>query len=356
MSSVISIEPVSDARWDEFVRRQASAPVYHLRAWAQILSHAYRYRPRCLAVEEPTGSLSAVMPLYYGRGLFSGPRLSSMPVARVGGPLGPRCDEISLMARACELIASGEAKRLIVRSATPGLEAHVAGLTAVPDMPTWRMQLPADEDGLRALIRKRSKNMARSIAKAEKSELVVEEADTPAELRRFYRLYLATMRKHGALPRPFAQLAAEQRLLSDDGVFRLWVARLNGEIVAGAVFHAFADTMELLYASSDPAALRFAPNHALYWHAMRWAIASGYRCFDFGGAVEGTSLAEFKRRWGAEPMPIWHYEYARNGDPSPRAGSTAPAQDALPSRLQTVVTRTPTPVLRVVAPLVYRYL
>lgn len=56
------------------------------------------------------------------------------------------------------------------------------------------------------------------------------------------------------------------------------------------MFHAFGDALELIYNASEPESQAHAPNFALYWEAMRWAIEAGFRRFDFGGALEGTSL------------------------------------------------------------------
>lgn len=351
----IAIDPSRDARWDAFVRRQKASTAYHLGAWTKVLRGAYGYRPRYIALETPPGELASVMPLFYGRGVWTKARLTSMPVARLAGPLGGSEDQqAALLEHVCTLVDASRVQRLVMRSTAADYVRCCPRLDRFVDQPTWRVALPEDEDSLRAQLRASSKNVARSIVKAEKAGVTVREAGESADLRRFYSLYLKTMRKHGALPRSFRQLALARRHLGPE-VFKLFVAELDGEILAGGVFHAFGDTLELLYNASEPGSSGYAPNFALYFSSMRWAVESGFRTFDFGGALEGTSLGDFKRRWGAEPVAIWRYEY-------PTSAGAANGADARPtvsatdsSRLAPLLQRSPLALTRLLGTAAYRY-
>ena len=51
------------------------------------------------------------------------------------------------------------------------------------------------------------------------------------------------------------------------------------------------------------------PNQVLYWEAMRYGIANGYRLLDFGRSARGDGTFEAKRQWGANPVQLhWIYE------------------------------------------------
>jgi peptidoglycan pentaglycine glycine transferase (the first glycine) len=85
--------------------------------------------------------------------------------------------------------------------------------------------------------------------------VTVREGTGQADLRRFYRLYLASMKRHRSLPRSWSQMKLDQRLLgSPSGAFRLFLAEHDGRPVSGAIFHAFGHTVDLLYAGSHGAA------------------------------------------------------------------------------------------------------
>ncbi len=343
-----------EPRWDSFVRAQELSTAYHLGAWARILPGAYGYRATYLALQNAAGELQATMPLFFGRGLLTKARLSSMPVARVAGPVGgSRSDHTALLGHACIQADELGVKRLLVRSTTEGYERDVPNLTRAPDQPTWRTDLPGNHEDLRAQVRSSSKNVARSIAKAEKAGVTVRIGDSPADLRRFYALYLKTMRRHGSLPRSFGQLALARKHLGPH-VFKLFVAEREGAIVAGGVFHSFRDTLELLYNASEPEAQQHAPNFALYFEAMRWAIDAGLRRFDFGGALEQTSLGEFKRKWGAQPVPIWQYEYLTDRSAHPGNGPSTDGSGGS-SRLAPILQRSPLTLTRLMGTAAYRF-
>ena len=358
--AVSGIDARVDTRWDEYVRAHPRGSAYHLGAWAGIAHGAYGFRPRYLALADGA-TLRGVMPLFSGRGLVSGRRLTSMPIARAAGPLGDTpAAEAALLDAARGLLAPERARQAIVQSTAEGYEHAAEGWSMAPDQPTWLVALPDDRDELRSAIRASSQNVVRGIKRAEKAGVTVRESGSREDLERFYALYLATMRKHRALPRTLRQLELARRGLGPSGVFRLFVAELDGEVVAGGVLHAFRDTLELLYNASDESRLDARPNHALYWNAMVWAIDHGLKWFDFGGAVEGTSLATFKAQWGATPTPIYRYTASASGPAAPPSGSGMVANrnevGAEGSRLARAWERTPLAVTRVGGALVYRYL
>ena len=350
------MDPIADPRWDEFVFSHHGASAYHLGAWAEINCRAYGARPRYLAAETPDGVLVGVLPLARSRGLVAGARLTSIPAARVAGPLGttPQTETMLLRAAGARLGEYG-ARELIVRSFTGSYRAELAELSRADDQPTWVLELPGTPEELPGCLHA-GKRIARSVRKAGRAGVTVRETSEPADLRAFYALYLETMRKHRSLPRRLTQLETSRQLLAGSGVYRLFVSELDRKIVAGGVFHLFGERLELLYNASDPRALDVQPNHALYWHAIEWAIVRGLRGFDFGGALPGTSLGEFKRQWGAEPVPIYRYTL-RPGSPGGEEPAPPPRAvgegDSIVARAWQ---RAPLKLTRAAGAVAYRYL
>jgi hypothetical protein len=326
-SSTFVISP-ADPRWDRYVESRTGAAVYHLGAWAQILQSAYGCRPCYLALERD-GALRGVLPLMRSTGLMTGKRLRSLPVVPPAGPLGDtREDEAELLRAACAYAVDRKAA-LVVQSRADCYQALVPELVRQSRHSTWITRLPGDPDELRATWRKTSKNLHRSVGKAEKSGVTVRAATSEADLRAFYHLYVVTMKAHKALPRSYRQLAKARELLGPRGAFRLFLAEHDGRLVAGGVFHAWNGGVELLYNGSDPASLDLRPNHALYWHVIRWAIESGHHEFNWGEAKAGSSLERFKAQWSAEAVPEYRYDMGKPGDSGSRADLLRQAGDRM---------------------------
>jgi CelD/BcsL family acetyltransferase involved in cellulose biosynthesis len=356
MSTVVRLgAPASEPGWDPFVRAHPLGSTYHLTAWSRIVEGAYRSRPCYLALRAQDGTVTGVMPLFRNRGPLSGSRLTSMPVARVAGPLSDRAGAAQLVEAACQVARAEGVGQLVLRSHLTGLEDDVPGLDVVADQPTWVVSLEDDEVAMRTALRRHSKNVHRGIQRAERAGVAVRQAVTAADMRAFYRLYLATMRRHGALPRAFRQFLLEQRELGEG--CRILIASHAGRDVATGVFHHFGDTLELLYNGSAEDALDVRPNHALYWDAIRQAIGMGCTRFDMGGALPATSLGTFKAQWGAEPVAIQRYTHVVGGASS---GSTeAPPAMRVGGRravLEKAWHRTPLAVTRLAGTAAYRWL
>lgn len=356
MAGVIAIDPATDPRWDRYVEAHPRALVYHLGAWSRILARAYRWRPSSLALERPDGSLAGVMPVLRKRRPLTGARHSSQPGIRLGGPLGDGPDEEAALMAAARDAARADGSALTVECRTPGLEQRVPGLWRRAQPPTWIVALPDDPDDLLERWRRGSKNLHRSLRKARNAPLTVREGTTEADLRAAYALYLETMRKHGAPPRSYRQLALARAELGPR--FRLFLVEHEGRPVAAGVYHVFGGTMELLYNASDEAALPMRPNHLLYWHTISWAIAAGLERYDFGFALPNHPLGQFKAQWGAEAVSEWRYDGV--ADEETGADETLPqpgvSTDAGPAdRLRPVWVRAPAPVTRAVATAIFRY-
>jgi CelD/BcsL family acetyltransferase involved in cellulose biosynthesis len=361
LPTVVPIDPVADPRWDELVRRHPDAGPYHLGAWAEILRAAYGDRPAYLGLVSPNGELVGGLPMMRTRGIVTRTRMRSLPVVPPAGPLAPDDEAMRiLLAAACRATDAEAARVWTLHARMGGLERLVPELRPLPKHPTWVLDLPDDVDEMRRGWKKTSNNLWRSIRKADRAGVQVREGTSERDLRTFYDLYLRTMRRRGVLPRPFRQLKEDHGLLGPDGAFRLFVAEHEGDIVAGGIYHALGDAVDLLYNGSDDTRLDLRPNHALYWHVIEWAAENGYSELDFGHAKRESSLAKFKAQWSAREVPEYRYDYAPGTTGAARADAARPAA-ALQGRggsgpLQRVWPKLPLATTRAAASVAYRWL
>jgi hypothetical protein len=308
--AVVPIDPAQDPRYDAFVAAHDQATAYHAGAWARILGSTYGFRPSYLALVGGDDAIAGVMPLMYTRGLVSGKRMRSLPVVPTAGPLATSPEGVAALFEAACRETDRRAGELIAASRGGGYEESVPGLRARSRHPVWITPLSPDPDEFRASWKKRSNNLWRSIKKSETAGVTVREGTSEDDLRIFYGLYLQTMKRHRSLPRPWRQMKLDQQLLGPSGVFRLFLAEHQGRVVAAGVFHAYRDTVDLLYNGSDNAERDLRANFGLYWHAIRWSIENGFKHFDWGEAQQGGTLSRFKAQWSAEPVAHHSYHYA----------------------------------------------
>lgn len=362
MSQVREVDPLASDDWDRFVRSHPNATVYHLAAWSRILAAAYRFRPRYLELRGDDGEIEGVLPLAGRRGLLTGRRLRSLPAIEIGGPLArDRSGEAQLLAAAGDLAARQGAKLSVDSGHSLPLEG--SGLREVRRPPTWIAPIPAPE-GYDEWLSARSSNLRRGVKRAAKHGVTVRLAESELDLRRFYRLYLETMRKHRAAPRSWRQLELSRRLLGPE-TFRLFLAEYSGKTIAGGVFHDFGGGLELLYNGSDETALDQRPNHALYSSVVRWGAENGRDRLDYGFAWPDTNLGKFKRQWGGEAVARFRYETgeatASEAPPEEGEGEALPeegerTQARWLSATSDLWGKAPLGVTRLVAVLAYRYL
>jgi hypothetical protein len=356
--TLVEIDPTRDARWDSFVCRHRGAGAYHLGAWAEVLRSAYGYRPCYMALEAPDRTLVGGVPLMSTRGPLTGRRLRTLPVVPPAGPLADSDEDMRMLVEgACRRADELGAKVWTLHSRQGGLDKIAPELDERDKNPTFVLSLDRDPDEIRRGWKKGASNLFRSVKKAEKAGVTVREAESLADVRAFYMLYARTMRRRRVIPRPYRQIAAGFELLPE-GVYRMHLAEHDGRVVAGSLWHSFGGTLDLLYNGSDERELDCRPNHALYWHALRWGAESGHTELDFGPAKLGSGLADFKQQWGAEPVAEYRFDYLPAGESAGSGDIGGPGKMAegreSTSMVARAIERTPLRVLGVAGRLAYR--
>jgi CelD/BcsL family acetyltransferase involved in cellulose biosynthesis len=307
-TEVIELDPRADRRWDEFVRSHPDATVYHLSDWAEVLERAYYDRPRYLALDDGE-RLQGVLPMFMSRGVVSRRRMRSMPVVNGAGPLGSDEAVAALLNAACDRTEQEGARLFTLQSRSAGLDALAPRLRDIPKQPTYIAPVPEPDAVDLKLWKKHSRNLYRGVNRALEAGLTWREASGADDLRRWYRLYLATMRKKRALPRSWRQVETTRSLLEPRGEFRLFVVERGDQLLAGVMCHVFRDTVELVYNGSNEDELEVRPNHLLNWGVLGWASRQGLAYMDIGDAEPGGPLARFKEQFGAVATSDYRYDY-----------------------------------------------
>jgi Acetyltransferase (GNAT) domain len=310
---VVEVDPRSDARWAAFVASHPDALIYHHPSWLEALADEYGERPASLACEDGDRGLRGVLPLFSVSGFVTGKRLVSLPRTPIAGPLAADAPTAAALVRAAVERAKAQDLRLTLKVQGADLDDLVEGVSGRETHATYTMELPANPEELRFGDSRNHGAIKRAVNKAAKAGVEVREAATEADLADWYRLYLETMRAHVSPPRPYRFFRVLWRLMRPDDGMRLVLAvrRQGGQtrLLAGSLFLVFRDSLFYAFNGSRRADLSLRPNDAIVWHALHDACRRRLRHYDFGEVdTPNKGLADFKRKWGTQPQPIYRYD------------------------------------------------
>jgi len=320
--SVVQIDTTTDPRWEAFVASHPDALVYHHPAWLQVLEREYGRRPLGLACEDAEGRLVGVLALLHTRGLplggggsRTGRRLSSLPRTPVAGPLAADPTAAAALVRAAvERVRAEPGTRLELKPWAADLDGVVDGLARAAWRSTFVMHLPESPEELRFGTSRNHARIKWAVGKAARLGIRVRCAETEADLRAWYGLYLETMRLHVVPPRPYRFFKAAWDLLRPRGLLRLLIAEAAGRPLAGSIFLMSGRTVWYAFNGSRREDLGLRPNDLIQWQALHDACRAGYRYYDLGEVADcHAGLAEFKSKWGAVARRLDRYYYPALG-------------------------------------------
>ena len=359
---LVEIDFRTDDRWDAFVASHPGGLVFHHSAWLQTLAAETGRSPFALAVESAQGQLRGVLPLCETRGLplmsspEAGRRLSSLPRTPVAGPIGVDEAAVVTLLQAAIERARADACSLQLKTLGRQLDGLADELTAKPWRSNYALRLQPDPDAIRFGNPRNHGAIMRAVRKAERSGVIVREAGSEAELRDWYRLYLATMRSVVVPPRSFRLFVSIWERMRPLGLARLLVAeRQTGgrrTLLAGSMSLQLGTRVFYGFNGRLPEYLEFRPNEAIHWTAIQDACRQGYEWYDLGEADSGSSLAAFKQKWASEVGMLQRY-YLR---PLPETRDEASSESRTARVTERLWKHLPLRVTELLGERIYRYL
>lgn len=336
--SVRETSPSLDPRWESFVMQHPDATVYHHPAWLAALEREYGRPCVYLICEDSDGKLRGLFPLMFTAGFpftakfpLIGPRLASLPRTPLGGPLATdRRVTALLLQEAVRRASARRAVRLQIKAQGKDLSGLIDGVVAKPWRLTYQLHL-SEKPGEPFRVSNRQ-NWARikwSIHKAEANGLCIRRAGSEADLAAWYDSYLETMRRNIVPARPYRFFLALWELMEPKGLMQLLLAeQRNGgdsRIIGGHIYFIFGQTMTYAFGASRTRDLVLRPNDIILWRAINDAHRHGIRVVDLGEVPDGNyGLAQYKTKWGADPVRLFRYYYpdfASAEDSAGHAGS-----------------------------------
>lgn len=310
------LEP-EDSRWAQYAAGHPQALPYHHPSWIRVLREAFGYGNATLGCADSAGRLCGILPLLEKKSILTGLRLSSLPHTPVAGPLASDADSLrALLSAAADRVDHGQARWLQLKISGTGLDAPMDGFSRLEWDPSYVLDLAGSPQDMRFGNARHHSAIARAVRKAARLGVTVRPASSRADVRRWYRLYLQTMRAHGIPPRPLRLFELMWDVLAPLDRMRLLLAerRTGGTpgLLAGSLYLMHGQTVIFAFNGRDRGQLEFRPNDAIHWTAIMDACAAGFRRYDFGEATDGNpGLLAFKEKWGAKPVNLYRYHYPR---------------------------------------------
>lgn len=400
----------NDPRWIDFLSSHRDALIYHHPGWLAALEVEYGRKCIALACEGPDGKFHGILPLLRTRGLpwrlpghAVGKRLSSLPRTPLAGPIASSEPALAVLLEAAIALAQSDpGLQLELKTTTAGLEKLAPGLQCVNWRDTFVRGLPSNGGAAPEMIGPQARTIRPCtscescrdfsfgnsrdnhqvkwcVQKARKLGLSMRGTPGEADLRAWYRLYLATMRRNAVPPRPirfFRQLLMELQPL---GMMELVLADRQAAqpaslqesagrggatvdtssspstAVSGSILLEFGRTVFWAFTGSEDGGGRDHANDLTLWHCMHASCKAGYTWFDLGEVAEShPELTQFKAKWGTLRKPLYRYYYPAAASPKHEPERPDPGPATL--ILRSLWRRLPRPVIAALGDWLFSYL
>ena len=297
--SIVRTEPAARDLWSEIYERCPYATYFHSPAWADIWSqYDHGWRPDPLRVVFSDGR-QAIVP-------WSVLEADGWPRRHASSPAGTFGGWISTDALTP---AHGRLlQRVLI--ATPSLTWRVNPYDPIASALSGR-GLAEDTHsidlrmGRRALDEhwRRCGTMHASVRRAHRGGVQTTSGTTEDDWRDYHRLYGLSLSRWGdrvtsRYSWPLFSLLRAQ----PESTVRLWLARLDGEAIAGAVVFYTARHVVYWHGAADASRFNLRPVMLLMHDVVTDAMTRGYWWFDFNPSGGHASVERFKRTCGGRPL------------------------------------------------------
>jgi hypothetical protein len=316
---VYKLNPLADARWEEFIERHPQSSVFHTPGWLRALRRTYGYEPFVVTTTVPGEALRNGIVFCVVKSWLTGHRIVSLPFADHCQPLVDSPESMAeLVADLEEVQAQARWKYIELRPLTIcGKLGDERAFGESAQFHFHKLDLRPDLDDLYRGLHKSC--VQRKIQRAEQEKLVYEEGRSASLLAKFYRLLLLTRRRHLLPPQPLGWF---QNLLGSLGDRAgIHMVSKDGQPVASILTLFHRQTLVYKYGCSDSRFHRLGGMPLLFWKAIQEGKQRGAVEFDLGRSeTDNPGLTAFKGHLGATGSTLIYLSYPHRAPSRPASG------------------------------------
>lgn len=301
--------------WDAYVASHPDSSNYHQYGWRKVVEKSFGHRTMYLAATNRNNEICGILPFVQMKSRLFGSFLVSLPFFNYGGLLVSEDSAAATLLDVSRKMLAGTGVDYIEFR---HLKRYVDVVATKQHKVTMILDLKYSEKDQWNSLDAKVRNQVR---KAEKSGL--QAVTGRAELLDgFYEVFCRNMRDLGT---PVYDRSFFSNILDEfpDSTQIISVIQ-NGRTIASALLTWYKDILEVPWASSNRDFSMLCPNNLLYWEAIRFAIKTGVRKFDFGRSTPGEGTYKFKKQWGAMPVQLYWQYLLREGNTLPEVNPKNP--------------------------------
>ena len=236
-----------DEKWIEFISRNSQATIYHHPLWLKVIENETGQKVLKLICTDNDDNILGLFPLQYTKGFPFGlggipgtRRLASLPRTPVGGPLTLDSKTTRLLIRKATEIISNESDFLLqIKSFDPDINDGVNSLHKYFWREIYIKEIPDYPEEIRYGKSKNHAKIKWAVNKAEQNNVTHRIAQSEDDLKKWYLLYLDTMRIHTTPARSYSFFKNIWEFLRPEGLMKLQIAELEEKgkntLIAGSV-------------------------------------------------------------------------------------------------------------------------
>ena len=339
-----NINPLAQAQWDKLILESNLYSFFHSYAWIKVLWESYGYKPNFFILKNKRG-LPSLLPFMEVNSRYTGRRGVSLPFSDY-------CDPIIR-----EEIA---ARRLLEHSIDFGktsnwkyLDLHGGDIIFPGKNPSREFygHLLTLNPEPNKMLKQFRDSTRRSIKKAVKSGVEIQQSNSLQSMQDFYQLHCLTRKRHElpAQPIQFFKKIHEHIISKKSGF--IIKALYRNKIVGAAVFFHFGNKAMFKFGASDLKYQHLRMNNLIMWEAIKWYSTHGFESFYFGRTDrENVGLRRFKQGWGTKEYLIKYFKYDLTKDSLIKNNA-----DHMNLILHFVFSKMPVPVSRIIGSLLYKH-
>ena len=300
----IDISSACNSECDQFIQQMPTAKLCHISAWGDMIQRTFGHKTFYLVAHDDN-KIHGVLPLTQVRSKLFGNRLISQAFSDYGGPLA-RNPAISqrLCRSAVKIAREYNCDSLELRNT----EMIPCNLRLRTDKISMLLPLISDpEEFWEMNLNHKIRN---NIRKAQKSDLFSTHGG-PELLDDFYRVWTIRMHQHGTPCYPRKLFNNIMETFPDKT--RIFLVRLNDLTLAAGFVYSFRSCVQIRWAAHLIEYNRICPNALLFWAVIKDFCVTRARWVDLGRSTMGSSQHKFKKKWGAQSIPLYYQYWSHSG-------------------------------------------
>jgi len=145
------------------------------------------------------------------------------------------------------------------------------------------------------------RNRHRQKNRALESGLTVEKCKTETDLEILYNFYAKSLKKHKAIVYPFSFF----KFFFKSPQAEVLLVKKGDKTVGGNIFIFYNKIVHSFLCGFDEKYRQLGAHSLVLWSELKYKQREGFGTFDFGATRKGSSIGDFKNRWGAEVFSIF---------------------------------------------------